>query len=116
MSRRLRHDRLHRFLRPGALARLRDSRISARSPRSSSKAQLLLPCLPPSSPSPSPDQIDGFPCFYVRVSGPRRPQRKRLAASKSIFFVASSPTNPSSPEPSDQVLDFISGADLLVAR
>ncbi|KAJ0982817.1 hypothetical protein J5N97_011072 [Dioscorea zingiberensis] len=115
MNRRLRRDQLHRFLRPGALARLRDSRVSARSPRSVSKAQLILPSLPPLPPSPSFDQIDGFPCFAVRIYGPRHPQRKRLAASKS-FFIAPSPTAPSSPEPSDQMLDFIGGADPLAAH
>ncbi|KAJ0983092.1 hypothetical protein J5N97_011347 [Dioscorea zingiberensis] len=106
MNRRLRRDHLHRFLRPGALARLRDSRVSAWSPRSGPKAPLLFPSFPPSPPSPSPDQIDGFPCFAVRTSGPRHPQRKRLAASKP-FFLAPSLTTPSSPDPSDRVLDFI---------
>ncbi|XVF03075.1 hypothetical protein REPUB_Repub04eG0229300 [Reevesia pubescens] len=62
-----------KYLKPGALARLRDSRISARSHRISSVFQIT-----PSSPTSNGGQtfspaIDGFPCFAatVRVYGPR---------------------------------------------
>ncbi|KAJ0966167.1 hypothetical protein J5N97_027305 [Dioscorea zingiberensis] len=123
MSRRLRRgssdvdDRFHRFLRPGALARIRDSRIIARSQRSGGGGSLtveILPLLPPSPPSPPLNQMDGPPCFAVRVYGPRFPQRKKLAASKYFFFPA--PSGSASPEADDQILDFFSGVDLVSAH
>ncbi|WOL15703.1 hypothetical protein Cni_G24484 [Canna indica] len=83
-------ERLHRFLRPGALARLRDSRISsARYPRSVAIHRLSLPPSPsPAAPSDA-SQIDGIPCFVSRAHGPRIMQRKKLAAAKCIFFAPS---------------------------
>ncbi|XP_010929868.1 uncharacterized protein [Elaeis guineensis] len=110
--------RFHRYLRPGALARLRDSRISARSPRSTLK--IPIPRLsPPSSPQTTTNaaaaaaaQMDGSPCFAVRSHGPRFPQRKKLVAAKSIFFI---PSSPSGPELSDAVVDVFN-SDLIVAH
>ncbi|KAH7675594.1 hypothetical protein IHE45_08G145600 [Dioscorea alata] len=109
-------DRIYRFLRPGALARLRDSRITARAQRSAAAAtsvkvhmDYILPLLPPSSPSPPLDQIDRPPCFAVRIYGPQYPQRKKLAASKSFSF-------PPSSEVDDQILDFFGGADFVAAH
>ncbi|XP_008804321.2 uncharacterized protein LOC103717639 [Phoenix dactylifera] len=125
MNRRLRspnakiEGRFHRYLRPGALARLRDSRISARSPRSTLK--IPIPRLsPPSSPQATPNaaaaaaasRMDGSPYFAVRSHGPRFLQRKKLVAAKSIFFV---PSSPSGPELSDAVVDVFN-SDLIVAH
>ncbi|WRX15449.1 hypothetical protein QQP08_007936 [Theobroma cacao] len=62
-----------KYLKPGALARLRDSRISARSHRISSLFQIS-PSSPPSSGGQTfSASIDGFPCFAAtaRVYGPR---------------------------------------------
>ncbi|KAL6603167.1 hypothetical protein ACP70R_043528 [Stipagrostis hirtigluma subsp. patula] len=82
----------HRFLRPGALARLRDSRIIARSLRSAARA----PCFPPpSSPRPASPAVvaaaadgGGVPHFVVAARGPMRyPLRKRLAAARSVAFL-----------------------------
>ncbi|CAL9145381.1 uncharacterized protein LOC135618398 [Musa acuminata AAA Group] len=105
-------ERLHRFLKPGALARLRDSRISnARSPRSAALPRLS----PPSSPSPGPSppaaaQIEGLlPCFAARTRGPRFVQRKKLAAAKSFIYA------PSSPELPDPFFDAF-GVDLVAAH
>ncbi|ONK74970.1 uncharacterized protein A4U43_C03F11970 [Asparagus officinalis] len=115
MNRRLRNPngsgskpKSDRFLKPGALARIRDSKISARSPsRSAVKIQILSP---PPSPARSVATVDGSPCFVGRIYGPRFLNRKKLVASKRIFFV------PSSPDPvSESGLDVI-GADLLLAH
>jgi hypothetical protein len=82
-----------RFLRPGALARLRDSRIVARSLRSAT-ARPTLPSAPP-SPAPaaaSEQQLqDGVPHFLV---GPARglcgvgryPLRRRMAAARCVVL------------------------------
>ncbi|XP_052178810.1 uncharacterized protein LOC127792375 [Diospyros lotus] len=97
-----------RYLKPGALARLRDSRISARSHRTDSHLQISLSRAP--APSTAP-QIDGSPCFSVRIYGPRCPQRKKLIAAKSVFF---SPGSPVSDSP-DSIVDVFSN-DILVAH
>ncbi|WOL03407.1 hypothetical protein Cni_G12127 [Canna indica] len=105
-------ERLHRFLRPGALARLRDSRInSARSLRSVAIPRFTPPSSPsPVPPSPAADQIDRLtPFFSSRVHGPQFVQRKKLAAAKSFFFA------PSSPELPDAFLDAF-GVDLVAAH
>nr|CAD1832084.1 unnamed protein product [Ananas comosus var. bracteatus] len=71
---------------------------------------------PPPSPPPSTPaaaaaaaQVDGVPCFSPRASGPRNPRRKKLAASKSVYFV------PPSPEISDLFMDSF-GSDLVAAH
>ncbi|CAL5403459.1 hypothetical protein ACSBR2_027704 [Camellia fascicularis] len=106
-----------RYLKPGALAQLRDSRISARSHRTDLQIQISL-CRTP-SPSSSPvraanAQIDGFPCFSGRIYGPRCPQRKKLVAAKSVFFLSSNPSSPTSDSP-DSIIDLFSN-DILVAH
>ncbi|PON83836.1 hypothetical protein TorRG33x02_203870 [Trema orientale] len=100
-----------KYLKPGALAQIRDSRISARSHRVVSLAQIR--SSQPSSPPPStPGQLsvaamDGFPCFSGRVFGPRCPQRKKLVASKAVLFPSQ---NPSSPvlDAADPIMDVFS--------
>ncbi|KAE8775451.1 hypothetical protein D1007_52008 [Hordeum vulgare] len=79
-----------RFLRPGALARLRDSRIVARSLRSAA-ARLPIPSAPP-SPAPEQQRQDAVPHFLV---GPTRglcgaaryPLRRRMAAARCVVFL-----------------------------
>lgn len=99
-----------KYLKPGALAQIRDSRISARSHRIVSIAQIR--SSPPSSPPSTPGQppvtaMDGFPCFSGRVYGPRCPQRKKIVSSKSVLFPSQ---NPSSPviDASDPIIDLFS--------
>ncbi|KAG5545560.1 hypothetical protein RHGRI_017907 [Rhododendron griersonianum] len=124
MNRRLRRPSPHslspeerylRYLKPGALAQLRDFKISARSHRSTdySHFQHQIPLSRTPSP-PSPSQIDGHHCFFsARVHGPRFPQRKRLVAARPVFFNPSSPAS----NPPDSVIDlFSSSNDLLVAH
>jgi hypothetical protein len=80
-----------RFLRPGALARLRDSRIVARSLRSS--ACLLLPRSLPAPPTPPPvsaaAEQGGVPRFLgTGCWGPGRyPLRRRIAAARAVAFL-----------------------------
>uniref|UniRef100_A0A0E0KVH2 Uncharacterized protein n=1 Tax=Oryza punctata TaxID=4537 RepID=A0A0E0KVH2_ORYPU len=111
----------HRFLRPGALARLRDARLRRRNPAISRPA-------PPSSPSPSPAPSSSPPPaaagdgeggavmpYFVPVSrllAPRCPQRKKLAAAKRVMLFAPPP----SPElPVEVAMEFLSSPDMVVA-
>ncbi|KAK8942368.1 hypothetical protein KSP39_PZI009404 [Platanthera zijinensis] len=111
-------ERLQRFLRPGALAQLRDSKIIARSPRSALKAAQIggFRLSPPSSPAAAAGTapIDGreddlIRFFSSRPRGPRQLKRKKLAAAKYAFF------SPPSPDLSDLVLDVF-GADFVAAH
>ncbi|CAM0909440.1 unnamed protein product [Alopecurus aequalis] len=89
----------HRFLRPGALARLRDSKIVARSIRSAAR----LP--PPSSPPPrSPGLVlpaeGSVPHFFFGGARgvPRYPLRKKLAAARGVAFLPPPPMSPGAAE------------------
>ncbi|XP_002437449.1 uncharacterized protein LOC8061615 [Sorghum bicolor] len=86
----------HRFLRPGALARLRDSRVLARSLRCAARARPQLPPPSTSSPprSPAPAAWDGVPCFLgtgPAARGMRYPLRKKLAAARAVVFLPPPP-------------------------
>ncbi|OEL23366.1 hypothetical protein BAE44_0015616 [Dichanthelium oligosanthes] len=84
----------HRFLRPGALARLRDSKVLARSLRCAARAPLQPPSSsssPPRSPAPTAAASagDGVPCFLLgpAARGMRYPLRKKLAAARGVVFL-----------------------------
>ncbi|KAF0892508.1 hypothetical protein E2562_016814 [Oryza meyeriana var. granulata] len=114
----------HRFLRPGALARLRDARLRRRKPTASRFA-------PPSSPSPSPAPSSSTPPppaaavdgeggavmpYFVPVSkllAPRCPQRKKLAAAKGVMLFAPPPPSPDLPV--EVAMEFLSSPDMVVA-
>ncbi|KAL6629880.1 hypothetical protein ACP70R_029645 [Stipagrostis hirtigluma subsp. patula] len=85
----------HRFLRPGALARLRDSKIVARSLRSSAACLLLPRSVVPPPPSPPAAEQGGVPRFLgTGGAGPGRyPLRRRVAAARGVAFLP-----PSSPD------------------
>ncbi|KAG6528657.1 uncharacterized protein LOC122049285 [Zingiber officinale] len=101
-------ERIHRFLRPGALARLRDSRISTARSASLALLDLALPSFP-SPHAPPPAQIDGVrPFFASRTYGPQFLRRKKLAAAKSVYIA------PSSPDLADPFLEAF-GVDLVAA-
>ncbi|OMO75500.1 hypothetical protein CCACVL1_16161 [Corchorus capsularis] len=91
-----------KYLKPGALARLRDSRIStARSHRISSIVQIS-PSAPPSNDGQSYSvTADGIPCFLAtaRVYGPRCIQRKKLIAGKGMLFLNSTQSALDLPNP-----------------
>lgn len=98
-----REQRLKKYLKPGALAQLRDARIHARSQTFIAARKLsVVTNAEPSGPTRAnplnqPQVIvDETPCFKVRSFGPCCPQRKKLMASKGFFF-AITPGSPSSP-------------------
>lgn len=98
-----REQRLKKYLKPGALAQLRDARIHARSQTFIAARKLSVV---PNAESSGPTRanplnqpqviVDETPCFKVRSFGPCCPQRKKLMASKAFFF-AITPGSPSSP-------------------
>ncbi|XP_068336394.1 uncharacterized protein [Pyrus communis] len=105
-----------KYLKPGALAQIRDSRISrARSHQLNWLSQICLsPALSPGPDAglPQANAMEGFPCFSGRIYGPRCPQRKKLAASKSVMFL--SPSSPVHDSP-DPIIDLFS-TDILAAH
>uniref|UniRef100_A0A7N0TJA1 Uncharacterized protein n=1 Tax=Kalanchoe fedtschenkoi TaxID=63787 RepID=A0A7N0TJA1_KALFE len=106
-------DSFHRYLKPGALARLRDSRITATSYRFHNIPSFSAPL--PASPSGNQLQIQASPRFSGRVSGPRCPQRKKLVAARSVcYFMPSSPLLVAPPvdETSDSVAVELFGTDI----
>ncbi|KAL6573849.1 hypothetical protein OROHE_001391 [Orobanche hederae] len=76
------------YLKPGALAQLRYSKMAARSKEIGAQTLLALCQLESSSDSAfsQPHSIDGIPCFSLRVkSYPRCLQRKKLVAVTPFF-------------------------------
>ncbi|XP_062224936.1 protein STRUBBELIG-RECEPTOR FAMILY 3 [Phragmites australis] len=107
----------HRFLRPGALARLRDARLR----RGSRTSRMPPPSSPPSPPPPPPGAGDGeggtvMPYFVPvsRLLAPRCPQRKKLTAAKSVV-IFSPPPPPSLDLPVEAVIEFLNSPDMVVA-
>ncbi|XP_042519261.1 uncharacterized protein LOC122093074 [Macadamia integrifolia] len=114
-----REEVFYRYLKPGALAQLRDSKINARSQRRDLQTQIHLYRVTSSSLALSTGtniqpQIDGFPCFVGRTYGPRCPQRKKLVAAKSFYFLSSNPSSPV-PDTRESLLDVLS-TDLVVSH
>ncbi|KAI3786351.1 hypothetical protein L1987_39963 [Smallanthus sonchifolius] len=118
-----------RYLKPGALAQLRDSKINVRTHHRSSDSQIYPPRAVPSShvassPSRSPNAAEatgaiaavdgGSPCFSMRLYGPRCPQRKKLVAARSIYFLNPNPSSSTSDGP-EPVIDAFSN-DFLLAH
>ncbi|KAI3695475.1 hypothetical protein L1987_78472 [Smallanthus sonchifolius] len=118
-----------RYLKPGALAQFRDSKINARTHHRSSDSQIYPPRALPSSPVASSPSISpnvaedtgtiaavdgGSPCFSMRLYGPRCPQRKKLMAARSIYFLNPNPNSPTSDGP-ELVIDAFSN-DFLLAH
>ncbi|CAA0826513.1 Unknown protein [Striga hermonthica] len=78
------------YLKPGALAQLRYSKMTAKSKEIGARTLIALAQLELSSGSgfPQPHSaMDGIPCFNMRVkSFSRCLQRKKLVAVKPFFF------------------------------
>ncbi|XP_062186105.1 uncharacterized protein LOC133889669 [Phragmites australis] len=110
-----------RFLRPGALARLRDTRLR----RASRTSRLPTPSSWPALASPPPtatgDSEGGAVMpYFVPVSGflaPRCPQRKKLAAAKyMVLFSPLPPPPPTSTDlPLEAAIEFLNSLDMVVA-
>ncbi|XP_051212744.1 uncharacterized protein [Lolium perenne] len=100
-----------RFLRPGALARLRDARLR----RSRRAASRPAPPSPSPSPPPAPAPAAGpFLPYYVpasRLLSPRCPQRKKLTAAKAVTLFPP----PASDLPFEAVMEFLNIPDMVVA-
>ncbi|EEF29827.1 uncharacterized protein LOC8279848 [Ricinus communis] len=97
ISRRRSSECYYRYLKPGALAQLRNSKISARSHNKPiSIISLINHPVDESSPPPmtTHHQIsvgDGeqvvVPCLVSKTYGPRCLKRKKLMAARSVFFL-----------------------------
>ncbi|KAI3708097.1 hypothetical protein L2E82_37152 [Cichorium intybus] len=121
-----------RYLRPGALAQLRDSKINARSLLRSCDSQIYINRALPSSPPRSPNAAgaiqqqqqdvtgtftttDGeLPFLSGRLYAPRCPQRKKLMAARSMFYLNQNSNSLTSDGP-EPVIDVFS-TDFLVAH
>ncbi|XP_010545224.1 PREDICTED: uncharacterized protein LOC104817668 [Tarenaya hassleriana] len=83
----------HRYLKPGVLAQIRDSRINARSNSlvTRSSAQRLDSSMPsPGSPSRATPQIltiDHVPDLLCKIYGPCSLRRKKLVAARSMSLM-----------------------------
>ncbi|KAF3796772.1 hypothetical protein EJ110_NYTH01070 [Nymphaea thermarum] len=88
-------ERIHRYLKPGALAQIRDSRISARfrrHPLSNRTDSNLVPSSPSVSVPTQQHAVNDFPCFpSPRLFGPRCLRRKKIVGmQKGLVCPASS--------------------------
>ncbi|KAF5741436.1 hypothetical protein HS088_TW10G00433 [Tripterygium wilfordii] len=130
MNRRIRSSHLQshnraepylRYLKPGALAQIRDSRFSARSRRIDLLPQIWAHSASPPSSNPSNggrpevNLIDVFPCFSPRIYVPRCPQRKKLVAAKAVLFSNASTSGLVSGSP-DPIIDSMSSDNILTAH
>ncbi|XP_003580584.1 uncharacterized protein LOC100825565 [Brachypodium distachyon] len=108
-----------RFLRPGALARLRDARLRRRKPASRPSPSPPPSPLPPSAPATAEGVGESGGPFVPyfgsasRLLSPRCPQRKKLTAAKGVKLF--SPPPPSSDLPIEVLVDFLNASDMVVA-
>ncbi|XVF03850.1 hypothetical protein REPUB_Repub05bG0028500 [Reevesia pubescens] len=88
ISRSPKTEAFHKYLKPGALAQLRDSKVNARSHKLNS---VRLDSVPTQIPSQTQIQISDFdqiPWFLNKIyGGPCCFQRKKLLATKSVLLV-----------------------------
>ncbi|XP_022135897.1 uncharacterized protein LOC111007734 [Momordica charantia] len=111
-----RSESFHKYLKPGALAQIRNSRMIARFNRVNLVSQIYSnrsSLSPPSAPLDSGllqvNIVDASPCFAGRVYGPPCLQRKKLLAAKSLWFLSPSPTNLVPDSPPDPVIEVLGG-------
>ncbi|CAK9316221.1 unnamed protein product [Citrullus colocynthis] len=108
-------ETFHKYLKPGALAQIRNSRMIARFNRVNLVSQIYSTRSSSLSPSTVPidsgllqvNIVDASPSFAGRVYGPLCLQRKKLLASKSLWFLTSSPTNLTPDSPRDPVIEVL---------
>ncbi|PWA93380.1 hypothetical protein CTI12_AA070410 [Artemisia annua] len=87
-NRRIRHPSTTtylRYLKPGALAQLRDSKIKTITHQIYLNRSISSPVRSPASTQQEED-VNRSPGFTVRYNGPRCLQRKKLLALRSICF------------------------------
>ncbi|GMH05747.1 hypothetical protein Nepgr_007587 [Nepenthes gracilis] len=123
MNRRVRTQRkgsegFNKYLKPGALAQLRDSKISARSQKLIHRVSSVLSSLQSSSTQNVSSNIqietvEHLPKFPSLIYGPQCFGRKKLAAAKnSVYFVNFNASDPAS-ESNDSFINVVN-SDLLV--
>ncbi|KAG6570884.1 hypothetical protein SDJN02_27528, partial [Cucurbita argyrosperma subsp. argyrosperma] len=106
-----RTEQFHKYLKPGALAKIRDSRISARLYRYNSLSQIYLrrTASPESSPLSSIGQseidVDDFPSLSGRVYGPLCLKRKKFSGIKSTWFPSPNLQTPTADLSGDSIID-----------
>ncbi|KAK4778547.1 hypothetical protein SAY86_006075 [Trapa natans] len=83
----------HRYLKPGALAQLRDSRISARSSKISVSDSLSRSFEYPVRPQVAAAAMDLVPQFISHRFGPRHLKRKKLMAARSVNWPSLEPAS-----------------------
>jgi hypothetical protein len=108
------------FLRPGALARLRDARLrrwsrAYRLPLPSSPELASASSSPPLPPTRYREGIVFVPYFTLawRLHAPWCPQRKKLVAAKAVVLLAPAP--PSLDLPIKAVIKFLNVPDMVAA-
>lgn len=108
-----RNDGFHRYLKPGALAQIRNSRINARSTTTLVSRTLSHP-IDPLSPSPNSVAevataqnltMDQVPHLLRKIYGPYSLKRKKLAASRSVASMMIMNLNP----PINSIIESSSG-------
>ncbi|KAJ3679378.1 hypothetical protein LUZ60_017389 [Juncus effusus] len=99
-----------KFLKPGALARLRDSKIIAKSVRSAPVMRLAAAA----AQAVAQPEVGAHQLRFVsyRGSGPRYLLRKKLMASKTVYFAPPSPST----DLADPFVDIGFGSDLVAAH
>ncbi|GLT83555.1 hypothetical protein SLE2022_018380 [Rubroshorea leprosula] len=126
-----RNEVFYRYLKPGALAQIRDSRVNARSQKSDSLLANLLTHQVDSVLTQHPSQtqissMDRLPRFLNKVyGGPCCLRRKKLVANKSVFSLNLNPSgadlessvnNNDNNGTSQDLLINVLNNDVLVAR
>ncbi|XP_038902395.1 uncharacterized protein LOC120089036 [Benincasa hispida] len=107
-----RTEQFHKYLKPGALAQMRDSQISAKWYRFNSLSQIYLRRTSPLPSSPLStigqseiDVVDDFPSLAGRGYGPFCLKRKKLAAIKATWFPSPNLQTPTTDITRDPVVD-----------
>ncbi|CAH8363480.1 unnamed protein product [Eruca vesicaria subsp. sativa] len=80
------NDGFHRYLKPGALAQIRNSRINTRSSTSLLSLSLSPPIDPPSQQANNLT-VEQVPHLLRKIYGPYSYQRKKLGAARSSMMM-----------------------------
>ncbi|XP_057418370.1 uncharacterized protein LOC130712558 [Lotus japonicus] len=107
---------LRKYIKLGALAKIRDARISARSKQINFIHEIpinhaLSSSQPSSITQHEANSVETIPLFLTRIHGPHCPQRKRLTATKPITYV---PINPSIALPDLAIESFGNDVDIAI--
>nr|VDC87941.1 unnamed protein product [Brassica oleracea] len=81
------NDGFHRYLKPGALAQIRNSRINSRSASLLSLSPSPLPIDPPSPSAANNLTLEQVPHLLRKIYGPYSYQRKKLGAARPMTMM-----------------------------